>query len=522
MTLINLSSPISVEAADGDTPTRTIMGTAVTYGTVLSSVTGPVMFLDGALPLDGPAPKLIRDHDRTNPIGLVNRRWRDGNVIKFAAKISQTGAGDEALTLAADGVLDSVSVGVMATDYTYMTGSELGADGYPRVLVVAAAEWPELSLLPFGADPAAKIEKVAASEPDLTEPEPTPDPDPTEPDPSEEDTMTDNLPAAEATIAAPALTLSRPARNVTAGQYVSKMLTGQPLPVLAADEVVSDIPGLIPDLLVGSIWDAFNDRRPIMTALGTLAMPGGGESFYRRKVVQHTDIALQSAEFDPLASQAYQVDRIQVDKKWYGGYLNVSEQAQAYSDASLLDLIIRDMARVYAAQTEQYVATFLVDNAATAADQIADWTDGDDVIEGLYNAAAEIYASTGMMPTDLIVSSSVWAKIGTAKDAGDNRIFPFLGPSNAAGTLNGAVSLTGNPLGLNLIVTDGILAATGGALTECGIVMFRESMEVYEDRRGALRVEQPSTLSTQLAFRGVVAAADITLDTGALIVGSDN
>ena len=329
-----------------------------------------------------------------------------------------------------------------------------------------------------------------------------------------------DTPAAEATIPTPALTLSRPRHNPTAGQYVSAMLSGNPLPVLAADEVVADIPGLIPDLLVGSIWDSFNDRRPIMNALGTLAMPGGGESFYRRKVVQHTDIDLQTAEFDPLASQAYQVDRIQVDKKWYGGYLNVSEQAQAYSDPSLLDLIIRDMSRVYAAQTEQYVATFLVDNAGTATDQIADFTDGDDVIAGLYNAAAEIYSANGMMPTDLIVSSSVWAKIGQAVDAGNNRIFPFLGPNNAAGTLNGAASLTGNPLGLRLLVTDGILAATGGALIECAVVMFRESMEVYEDRRGALRVEQPSTLSTQLAFRGVVAAADIALSTGALIVGS--
>lgn len=512
MTLINLSSPISVEAADGDTPTRTIIGTAVTYGTVLSAGTGPVMFLDGALPLDGPAPKLIRDHDRTNPIGLVNRRWRDGNVIKFAAKISQTGAGDEALTLAADGVLDSVSVGVMATDYTYMTGSELGADGYPRVLVVAAAEWPELSLLPFGADPAAKIEKVAASEADPTEPEPTTDPDPTEPDPSEEDTMTDNLPAAEATIAAPALTLARPARNVTAGQYLSKMLTGQPLPVLAADEVVSDIPGLVPDLLVGSIWDSFNDRRPVMTALGTLAMPGGGESFYRRKVTQHTDIAEQNAEFDTLASQQYQVERIQVDKKWYGGYLNVSEQAQAYSDASLLDLIIRDMARVYAAATEQYTVSFIGNNCGTIGSPITDWTDGDQIIEVLYRTAAAIYNDIAMMPTHLIVDSAVWAKMGAAKDSAGNRIFPFLGPSNAAGTLNGVTSLTGNPLGVQLIVSDGLLAVNPNS--ENGLLFCADAVEVYEDRRGALRVEQPSTLSTQLAFRGVVAAADIALNDG--------
>jgi len=516
MNLVTLSSPITVIAAEGDTPSRTIAGTAVTYGTVLSASSGPVMFLDGALPLDGPAPKLIRDHNLTQPLGIVNHRQLDGNQVKFSAKISQTNAGDEALTLAADGVLDSVSVGAMATDYTFMPGAELGAPQHSRVLVVAAAEWHELSLLPFGADPAAKIDRVAAAAADADEPEPEPTPE----EASEEDPAMTDTPAAEASIPTPALTLNRHRPAVTAGQYVSAMLSGKPLPVMAADEVVADIPGLIPDLLVGTIWDSFNDRRPIMTALGTLAMPGGGESFYRRKVSQHTLVGQQAAEFDLLDSQQYQVDRIQVDKKWYGGYLNVSEQAQAYSDPSLLDLIIRDMSRVYAAATEQYVATFLVDNAGTATNQIADFTDGDDVIAGLYDGAAEIYAATAMMPTTLIVSSSVWAKIGQATDGGNNRIFPYLGPSNAAGQMGGAGTFSGNPLGLRLLVTDGILAATGGALTEAAILMFGESMEVYEDRRGALRVEQPSTLSTQLAFRGVVAAADITLPTGALIIGS--
>ena len=510
---LDFNSPITVEAADGQ---RLIEGVAATYGVVANASTGPVMLLEGALPLDGPAPKMIRDHDRTAPIGLVTARTQVGNDIRFTARISDTAAGTEALTLAADGVLDSVSVGIEATDYTYMTGAEVGTN-HPRVLVVAAAKWPELSLLPFGAFASAKIDRVAAEEADPDEPEDNP----TDPASEEETPMTDQ-PAAEATIQSPALTFApkASARPVTAGQYASAVITGQPVPVLAADEVVADIPGLIPDLLVGSIWDSFNDRRPIITALGSLAMPAGGESFYRRKVSQHVAIGVQTAEFDTLASQQYQVDRIQVDKKWYGGYLNVSEQAQAYSDPNLLDLIIRDMSRVYAAQTEQYTATFLIDNSGTATNQVADFTDGDDVIAGLYDGAAEIYAATGMMPTALVVSSGVWAKMGQALDAGNNRIFPYLGPNNAAGTFNGASTFSGNPLGLRLIVTDGILAATGGALTEAAILMFGEAMEVYEDRRGALRVEQPSTLSTQLAFRGVIACADIELAAGSLIIGS--
>jgi hypothetical protein len=39
---------------------------------------------------------------------------------------------------------------------------------------------------------------------------------------------------------------------------------------------------------------------------------------------------------------------------------------------------------------------------------------------------------------------------------------------------------------------------------------------VFEDLRGALRVEQPATLSTRLAFRGYVAAANYDISNGCL------
>ena len=242
-------------------------------------------------------------------------------------------------------------------------------------------------------------------------------------------------------------------------------------------------------------------------------MPGGGETFNRRKVTQHTDVAIQSAEYDELASATYNVDKIPVTKKWIGGTLNVSEQAIAYSDQSLIDLIVRDMARGYARQTEIYACTELVGGASTATATISDFTDGDEVIEDLYLAAAEIKANMGEMPTHLIVSTGIWAQIGAAKDSGGNRIFPYLGPSNAAGTLNGATSLTGNPLGLQLIVSDDIIVSPA---TSAAVIFNARAIECFEERRGALRVENPSTLSTTLAFRGVFAVADIDLANGAL------
>lgn len=502
MSIIRLSMPIDrpeIEAAAGDTPRRTIAGVAVPWEVPAVASTGPVMFLRGSLPTDGPAPKLIRDHDPTNPIGIVTERIDTPDGMRFSARISDTSAGSEALTLAADGVLDSVSVGVDPIEAEMIDG----------VLVVAAGRWLELSLLPFGAFASAKLDLVAASA-GTEENEPTAEPEheptePTEPEPTE---GVPTMPTDDAIVPNPSLRLGAAPARVTAAEYIAATISGQMTPAIravAAEEVVSDIPGLVPDLLTGTIWDALGADRPIISALGTLAMPGGGESFYRRRVVDHTTIDEQGPEFTELASSVYTVERLQVDKVWLGGYLDVSEQAAAYADAALLDLIISDMARMYARKTEQYVAQFIGSNAVTPTTTISDYTDGDQVIEALYKGAAYMKAVSYVMPTHLLVSGATWAQLGTAVDGSGNRIFPYLGPSNASGTFAGAAAMNGNPLGLTMVVSNDLPTIANNA----AFLVHSRVLEVYEDRRGALRVEQPATLSTRLAFRGIIAAANL-------------
>lgn len=494
--MIRLTSPITVKAteaaAEDLAPIRTISGVAVPYDTVAYASTGPVMFLPGSLPTDGKAPKVFLNHDSAKAVGIVTGRADTPAGMTFTARLSATPLGDEALTLALDGVIDAVSVGVNIIEAEQIDG----------ITVVAAAEWLELSMTPTPAFSGATIDKVAA-----TSPEPSPEPSPKDTPPMD--------PTPEITNTAP-LHFTRPRRPVTAARWVAETITGNYSPDVAAviaEDAAADLPGLIPDLLTGEVWDTLTEDRPLIGALGTLGMVGGGETFYRRRVSGHTTVATQVAEFDELASTKYEVERIAVNKVWKGGTVSVSEQATAYSDLVLIDAIIRDMAREYALNTDLYVGDFIANNCGTATDTVADFTDGDDVIEALYNAAAEIKSATRLMPTHLIVSTGVWAKLGAAKDSGGNRIFPYLGPSNAAGTAAGVTSLTMNPLGLTLVVSDDIIV---GPATEAAVVMNRRAIEVYEDRRGALRVENPSTLSTTLAFRGVIACADLALGDGAL------
>ena len=506
---LDLSQPIhlDVEAAEGDEPRRLISGVAVPYGENANASTGPVRFEKGALATDGPAPKLIRDHNLSHPIGIVLSRTDTDDGMLFVARISETEAGDEALTLAADGVLDSVSVGVEVQDFGY--------DG--DVMVVKAARWRELSLVPFGAFEAAKIHQVAATEATeeaVTESTPT--------DPEEDPTMEDQTTEVEAAPAVEAqtqpLTFTASASLPSAGEYVAAMLKGNPIKIQAATGDTADVPGIIPNPLVGEIFDTMTGARPIFSALGARAMPAG-DPFYARKVTQHTSVAQQAAEHDTLASQAYTVARITCDKVTFGGYLDLSEQEILYSDANAIQLVIDDLSKLYAEATEKWVAeTVLYTNSSNATSLVTSWDDGDDVISTLYAAAAEIYANFGRMPSHLMVNSEVWGRLGAAKDSGGNRIFPYLGPSNAAGTFNGVTSLTGNPLGLSLIVSDDFGYAVSGAGSKA-MMLSASAVNIFEDARGALRVEQPATLSTRLAFRGYVAAANYDLSNGCLKLG---
>jgi len=106
---IELAQPIELDvaAAEGEPPRRTLTGIAVPYNVDANASTGPVRFLAGSLPTDGAAPKLIRDHDLSQPIGIVTARVSTDEAMLFEARISATAAGEEALVLASDGVLDA-------------------------------------------------------------------------------------------------------------------------------------------------------------------------------------------------------------------------------------------------------------------------------------------------------------------------------------------------------------------------------------------------------------------------------
>jgi phage head maturation protease len=490
---ITLAAPIRIEAAEGDAPRRTISGLAVPYGITAEAMTGPVRFEEGSLPTEGPAPKLIRDHNLSAPIGIVTARTSTPEGMTFEARISETAAGNEALTLAADGVLDSVSVGVEVQKHRFEAG----------VMVVEAGRWMELSLVPFGAFEAAKLATVAATPPE----DPSDSEEDTEPQPSEEDTMTTESPAVEATTPTRPLVIAGTPRIVTPAEYISAMVTGNDrVLAAAAEQGTEDTPGLIPEPLIGVVYDALSSRRPFVEAIGTLAMPRTGEIFNRRKITQRTDIDEQNDQFDELVSQKMTVEKIPVTKKTYGGYVDLSEQEIDWTDPAAVNLVLTDMAKVYAKRTESVACAALVADVTEEID-IDDFTDGDEVLDAFYDASALINDEIDELPTHLMVSTDRWATLGKLKNAAGDRIFPAVGPMNAAGSMNpGSFTVAG--LGLRVVVSNKFAEGTM-------ILGHPQGIELYEQRKGAIRVDQPANLSVRLAFRGYFAT--LVIDPAAFV-----
>jgi HK97 family phage prohead protease len=508
---------LNLDAAKGDAlPRRTLAGVALQYGVEAVVSDGQkVRFEQGALPLEGKKPKMYLNHDSTSPIGLVTARELVGDTVMFEAKISETTLGNEALELAKDGVLDSVSVGILPVEFSF---DEAGT------MVVTKADWQELSLLPYGAFEAAKVQRVAASihqEPDEIELNNTQD---------ENEELNDM----EKTVEAPAVIEAATVQTIYAqprqafklpstSEYIASYVRGgadfaqlnaniKQVSVNAAapNITTSDTPGILPEIITGSVYDGLNPIRPFVSAIGTRAMPTQGATFRRPKITVRPVVTQQpTGQLNTLDPSTVEVSNSDVSKLSFGTYVTVSEQDLDWSDPASIDIILNQLAIAYGQATDNYA----IDTCRNAIVQTQAWDPqvAKDTIEGVYGAAVQISNSSNYLPSHLFVSPTVWGYLGAQVDDQNRPVFPFVGApglmgQNASGT-SSATSWNGNPLGLNLVVDkncDGSFMghAAGPAA----------GFEFYEQQKGAISVDVPATLGRTIAFRGYAAGymADAT------------
>ncbi len=500
-------SDITVEAAAEEGAPRTISGIAVPWGVAANALTGPVKFERGAFDVNQKPAKLIENHDLTQLRGTVPVLEDTDRGLEFIAQFAGTRAADDAVELVKAGAYDSVSVGAEPIKFKFdKTGT----------MVVSKAVLHELSLVAIPAFSEAVIEQIAASSAD-------PEDDETQPtDTPQEDLVSENIqaeaPEAPAIIPMPLFAEARrPFKLPSAAEYIAAMTRGGSdfaqlnanIRAAAGDEVLTDVPGLLPTPVLGPIYDDINPIRPIVSALGTRSMPGAGKIFIRPKITTHVEVGNQATELTGLDTRTMVVDDVQVTKKTYGGTVLLSEQTIDFSDPSMLDAVLRDLAGQYALATEADAVATMAANIDGTNREVTDLTDSAAVIQDIYGVAAAIAAVGNYLPTHIICSPSVWAKLGGLVDNQDRPVFPQTAPINGIGTLpGGAGGWNGNPLGLQLVVSNQITTQSvqGNDAKDYLFLANARFMEVYEQQKGAVSVEVPSTLGRQLSFRGYFAS----------------
>jgi HK97 family phage prohead protease len=504
---------VTIDAAGPDgTPRRTISGIAVPYGvdaTVSDGTT--VRVLEGALPVDGKAPRLLMNHDSSTAIGLVVGRESTSAGMLFTAKISDTPDGNVAMTLMKDGVLDSVSIGITPLDFAY---DQAG------VMEIKKASWTELSIVAIPAFQGAQITEIAASihhedeEISIIETEPT----------QEIETMSEVIetPVVEAAVPTPLFaSAKREPRLPSAGEWISAMHQGgevaasaqrvfadyrawnkSPLEAAAGDNVLSNDAGIVPVPILGPVFQDINYIAPVLNALGTRAMPNGGAgaTFIRPTWTTHPTAAQQSTELTAVSATTAVIASNTVTKVTFAGQATLSYQVIDFTDPAAMQIIVQDLAGQYLVAIDNYAA----DNLLTAATSAGVWDlSVTDLMKSIYDAAVVSSQATNMLPTHIFVDPATWALMGQLVDTTGRPIFPAIGAPGLNGQnslgAGSAASWSGmNPLGLEIVVDNNFAAKTM-------IIMNKNAFEVYRQDRGMLSVELPSTLGRQMSVFGYAA-----------------
>jgi HK97 family phage prohead protease len=505
-----IASQVSIDAAAGEAGRREITGIAVPYGVAATVADGTsVIFEQGSLPVDGKAPRLYLNHMASSAIGIVTERVDSPEGMLFTAKISKTAQGDDALQLALDGVLDSVSVGVNPTKYT------TAKDG---TITVTAADWIELSLVPVPAFAGAIITDIAASIPHEDEEISTIETEPTQ----ETETMSEaTIPAVEATIPTAPIFAQAKRKFVmpTAGEYLAAMHAGgdtfhnvnaaykeavrdqqSALQAAAGDVLTTDTPGLLPVPVLGPVFQDLNFVRPVVTAFGARSMPNTpSKTFIRPTITTHTSAATQT-EGSAVSATTMVIASNTVTKSTVAGQVTLTMQDMDFTDPASMNIILNDLAGEYLIKTDDIAADALV-SGKTASGSTWTVTAGDptSLISSLYDAAREIAEDSNYFPTHLCVSPDVWEKLGAQLDSNKRPVLGYVTDGimgqNSIGKVGGMGYNNMNVMGLQLVVDNNFASGTM-------LVVYAPGFEIYEAQQGVLSIANPSTLSRTFSYYG--------------------
>ena len=541
--MMHLTFSAPIQAAD--TGRRIISGVVVPFGKVGYTNVGAVIFERGSIAIhDGTKIKLLAQHEPTNPIGRAQSFQTTDDAIYGQFKLSASQKGNDYLIMAAEGLIDGLSVGVD------VIASKPDHDG---VIHVTAAVLKEVSLVETPAFDNAKVLSVAAQMGDMEEAaeEVIEDKeaelidqisnavdqlktlqdieealDETQPDTESEASVDETTTAAkpEAIEDRPVIKASQPYITTTVrhgitskGKYAEHKVKAalgneesklwiaaseDPSNITAAADAMSTNPAFNPTQYLSQFVSNTNFGRPTIDAVGRGVLPASGMTINIPSLVTSAgggsstaptvaSTAESAAPSDTGMTSAY--ESVTVSK--YAGQQTISLELLERSDPIFFDQLAIQLERAYLLATDAAMIAVLTAQGTQAA-TTAGTSAG--LISYIGTEAPAAYAGSSYFASNIVTNTSWWSTLIGAVDTTGRPIYNAINPYNTAGQSN-PTSIRGNVLGLDLYVDKNV---TTGLVDESAFIIAPETATWWESPTAYFSVNVVGSMSVQMAIYG--------------------
>lgn len=496
--------------------TRTIRGLLVPFGKVGNTSAGPVRFKFGAFGEIDPSEIVLNmEHDRTRPLGrgIGNSLEVSPAGISMAFKIAPTGAGNDALVEASEGLRPAFSIEANVNEYTIEKG----------VMVVSSAKLEAVAHVTNPAFKDAQISQVAACDPEdqTTEAETPAEDEPQETTVDEVTTpVADEVTAAAVVHAAAPVAYTKPRSPIKtqahflehsikaqrgsheSAEWIAHAKAEDAKHVNAADDSFTTNPAFKPIQYVSQVVDTQIGSRGAIDAIGTRALPNAGMTVSIPKITTSGSVA-ETAEGGAPSETGIVSAYIDATVKAYKGLQRYSVELFDRADPSFYAAMLDNMRRVYAQATE---AAVIAELTAGGTQATATAASSDGIISYVSTEAPAAYLATGELASAYIAGTSQWSLLLGAKDSTGRPIYNAYNPANNAGQA-GPRSLRGDVLGLDLYVSNKAVATS---IDESAFIVVPSAVAIYESPVLQLSTNVVTTGEIETMLYGYMAVKTIT------------
>ena len=452
----------SFEIRATDAEKREVSGIAVPFNQTIDIGGGwSERFEKGAVDLTANV-KLFRDHE--DIIGVVTEMEESDEGLLIRAKISETVLGNETLNLVKDGAIRSFSVGfIPVTD-----------EKKDKTIIRKKVNLKEVSLVAFPAYDKAEVLSVReeTNQEEISMENTTPDYT------SAIEEVRNHAEELERRLDVIA---SEKTPSVSVPQFRS---FGAYVKAVAAGDVeahrtftgADSADTIMKNAWVSDTVRILNAGRPTYSVFSSGALPPDGMNVEYPKINTNTiDVANQAVEGDTLAYGKLTLTSATAPIKTYGGYTDMSRQVVERSSINYVDTAFRAMVAKYASVTNAAMRQQLITDAALFNQSaLGAWTAAE-IIDSLAEAAVKVNGDTGLPLEFILVSSDVFRLMAKTVDTMDRPILSNTGATvNTYGNIN-PVGLTGNVLGLPIVVDPSLAALSFYAGNSAAITTYESA-----------------------------------------------